>query len=87
MYNQDVIDLYDRVKLGAKVTVTWDRLALAKAKALTALGATFRSPLSPMSRPWLGSRALPLMGTARLPGPETLRMLASKSSISSKIAE
>jgi pyruvate/2-oxoglutarate dehydrogenase complex dihydrolipoamide acyltransferase (E2) component len=24
MYNQDVIDLYDRVKLGAKVTVTWD---------------------------------------------------------------
>jgi hypothetical protein len=24
MYNQDVIDLYDRVKLGAKVTATWD---------------------------------------------------------------
>jgi lipoprotein-anchoring transpeptidase ErfK/SrfK len=25
MYNQDVIDLYPRVKVGAKVTVTWNR--------------------------------------------------------------
>jgi hypothetical protein len=25
MYNQDVLDLYPRVELGATVTVTWDR--------------------------------------------------------------
>ncbi len=23
MYNKDVIDLYDRVRVGARVTVTW----------------------------------------------------------------
>jgi len=73
--------------LPGSVTVTWARFALGRAKALTALGATFRSPASPMSRPWLGSRELPLMGVARLPGPETLRMFASKSSASSKIAQ
>jgi hypothetical protein len=25
MYNKDVVDLYSRVSIGAKVTVTWDR--------------------------------------------------------------
>ena len=73
--------------LPGSVTVTCARFALGSANALTALGATLRSPASPMSRPWLGSSELPLMGAARLPGPETLRILASKSSISSKIAE
>jgi hypothetical protein len=43
--------------------------------------------LSPMSRPWFGSSEFPLTGAAKLPGPETLRMLASKSSISSNMAE
>src|SRR5207249_5389033 len=63
--------------LPGSVTVTWARLALGKANGLTALGAMLRSPLSPMSRPWLGLSKLPLIATARLPGPEMLRMFAS----------
>ena len=61
--------------------------ASVEANAFTTLGGTFRSPVSPMSKPWLGSSELPLSGAGRLPGPETLRMFASKSSTSSKMAE
>ncbi len=48
-------------------------------------------PLSPMMRPWLGSSVLVAGGglaqaiaAARGPGPDTLRMLSSKSSTSSR---
>ena len=37
--------------LPGKVTVTCGRFALGTVKALTMPGATFRSPVSPMSRP------------------------------------
>jgi hypothetical protein len=33
MYNQDVIELYDRVNVGTKVTVTWQRFSGAPAVA------------------------------------------------------
>src|SRR5436190_23599915 len=57
-------------ELPGNVTVTWSRLALGNAKALRPLGATLRSPPGPMSNPWFGSSALPLMATARGPGPD-----------------
>src|SRR6266550_6372044 len=63
--------------LPGKVTVTCGRFALGTVKAFTVPGATLRSPVSPTSRPWLGSSELPLIGAAKFPGPETLRMLAS----------
>src|SRR5689334_7529771 len=69
------------------VTVTWASPALGKAKAVTEKGATFRSPASPISKPWLGSRLFPLIGVASGPGPETFRIFVSKSSTSSKIAD
>ena len=37
--------------LPGRVTVTCARSALARAKALSTLGATFRSPLSPINKP------------------------------------
>lgn len=36
MYNQDVLDLYPRVRVGAKVTVTWNRYSTGAAVAAAA---------------------------------------------------
>ena len=36
MYNQDVLDLYPRVKMGAKVTVTWNRYGTGPVAAAAA---------------------------------------------------
>src|SRR5262245_46465762 len=66
--------------LPGRVTVTCCRVALDWAKATIFVGAMFKSPLSPIIKPWLGLKELPLIGVARLPGPETLRMFSSKSS-------
>jgi lipoprotein-anchoring transpeptidase ErfK/SrfK len=35
MYNQDVLDLYPRVAIGAKVTVTWQRFNAGQGMAST----------------------------------------------------
>ena len=75
------------VVLPGKVTVSCGRPALGFRNELTTLGAALMSPLSPISRPWFGSSVLAGAGAGRLPGPDTLRMLASKSCTSSKIAE
>jgi lipoprotein-anchoring transpeptidase ErfK/SrfK len=40
MYNQDVLDLYPRVSVGTKVTVTWDRFTTTASSAPTAKAAT-----------------------------------------------
>src|SRR5262245_16726509 len=67
-------------------TVTCERFAFGLRNALIVHGAKFTAGLSPSSRPWLGSKALVIGGgslhgcaCARFPGPETLRMFASKS--------
>ena len=80
--------------LPAGVTVICGRSAFGLASALTTQGGTLPRPLSATSRPWLGSNVLcagggnwQSTGWASAPGPETLRMFASKSSTSSKIAE
>ena len=80
--------------LPGSVTVHCGRSALGLAKALSTHGASVAEPLSPSSSPWAGSSALVGGGgslqacaAASGPGPETLRMFASKSSTSSKIAE
>jgi hypothetical protein len=44
MYNQDVLDLYPRVPIGAKVTVTWQRFSGGG-------GFAARSPAGPSLRP------------------------------------
>ena len=47
MYNQDVLDLYPRVKVGAKVTVTWNTFrggAAAPASASTGDERTYEGP-------------------------------------------
>ncbi len=81
------------VWLPGRVTVTCWRFALGSANALSTQGPVLMSPVSLMSRPWFGSRtpvlapALHGIGAARAPGPDTLRMFASKSSTSSKTAE
>ena len=46
MYNQDVLDLYPRVALGAVVTVTWQRFASGRGVAATHAGS--RPPLREM---------------------------------------
>src|SRR6266545_6464297 len=72
--------------LPGSVTVSCGRPAFGLAKLLTTPGALLISPSSPISRPWFSSSTGG--GPALLlPGPETLRMLASKSCTSSKIAE
>ena len=81
--------------LPGSVTVSCWRPAFFRAKSLIAHGARLMSPLSPMSRPWFGSKRLVARRAgggrrrsgrvASAPGPDTLRMLSSKSSTSSKI--
>ena len=75
-------------------TSSCGRPKLGFANALITHGGAFASPLSPISSPWFGSNVLcagggvwQFCGWASGPGPETLRMLSSKSSTSSKIAE
>jgi lipoprotein-anchoring transpeptidase ErfK/SrfK len=46
MYNQDVVDLYPRVKVGAKVTVTWNRFS-SNAVATTNDPAPARAAVEP----------------------------------------
>jgi hypothetical protein len=45
MYNQDVLDLYPRVAIGAKVSVTWQRFTGGAGFA------SVRSPSGPTLRP------------------------------------
>ena len=73
--------------LPGNVTVSWSRLPFAIPKAFKPTGATLRSPPRPINKPWLGLSAFPLIATAIGPGPDTFRILISKSSTSSKMAE
>src|SRR6266511_441958 len=50
-HSRSAVNAGTLVVLPGNVTVTCGRSALARAKALTTLGAALRSPLSPMSRP------------------------------------
>ena len=80
--------------LPGSVTVCCARPAFGFAKAFSTQGATLPLASSPIRRPWFGSSVFVAGGgvvhgsaAASGPGPETLRMFASKSSTSSKIAE
>src|ERR671922_832973 len=83
------------VLLPGSVTVTFGRPAFAFAGiALRTHGAKLMLPLSPMINPWFGSLvevsgggSLHATAAASGPGPDTLRVLMSKSSISSLTAE
>src|SRR5919197_2200590 len=77
------------VVLPGSVSESCGRPAFGLVNALTTHGGVLMSPLSAISRPWLGS-SVPVAGwpwagasqgtgAARLPGPDTLRMFASKS--------
>jgi hypothetical protein len=45
MYNQDVLDLYPRANVGAKVTVTWNRFDGGAATSSTGGGGGFFSSI------------------------------------------
>lgn len=60
MYNKDVVDLYDRVRLGARVTVTWQRFQSGPAVASSApsssgYGSSAPSFSSVFGLSWMGS--------------------------------
>jgi lipoprotein-anchoring transpeptidase ErfK/SrfK len=66
MYNKDVIDLYERVPVGARVTVTWNRYQGGPAVALSSSAAPGRSSdqqssgFNAFAFPWFDSqRAAP----------------------------
>ena len=52
MYNQDVLDLYPRVPVGAPVTVTWDRFRSGGYAWERAPAAASRGPASRQMRQW-----------------------------------
>ncbi len=58
MFNKDVVDLYPRVKVGTKVTVTWQKfdgktMSIAETKGITELPAT--APVPARGKPLLAS--------------------------------
>jgi lipoprotein-anchoring transpeptidase ErfK/SrfK len=62
MYNKDVIDLYDRVPTGTRVTVTWNRYQTGPAVASSSgpsssSGSSQSSAFSGFSFPWFESEA------------------------------
>jgi lipoprotein-anchoring transpeptidase ErfK/SrfK len=60
MYNQDVLDLYPRVNVGAKVTVTWQKFPTGVAMAATAQDVTAAqvAPKKSYLRPMQARRAV-----------------------------
>jgi hypothetical protein len=59
MYNQDVLDLYPRVNVGAKVTVTWQKFPTGVAMAATEQDVTAAStPKRQYLRPVQARRAV-----------------------------
>jgi hypothetical protein len=52
MYNEDVLDLYPRVNVGAKVTVTWQRYGAVASNGWTnpSAGEDRPIPKAPMRR-------------------------------------
>ena len=56
LYNQDVLDLYPRVQVGAKVVVTWDRFNSAPGYASSS-----RQPSGPRLREWTDRPAASLL--------------------------
>lgn len=64
MYNKDVIDLYPRVNVGARVTVTWQRYTNTAVAAAPAAPSSGRSTASDWSSgsfsfPWFGAEEAP----------------------------
>lgn len=58
MYNQDVLDLYPRVKVGAKVTVTWNKYSTGPAVASEQAAPSSAQPAKKYYRPVTARRTV-----------------------------
>ncbi|MFZ0851514.1 MAG: L,D-transpeptidase [Hyphomicrobiaceae bacterium] len=78
MYNQDVLDLYPRIPVGTKVTVTWDRFtAVASNSAPSPKPSAYSSP-SGSNPPASGGGFFSLFGDDDLPPGKPRRPIRSK---------
>jgi hypothetical protein len=69
MYNQDVLDLYPRVKLGAKVTVTWNRYTAVPVAAAPAAATQYAAASDAEERAQKKRYYRPIAATRRAPKP------------------